>query len=87
VFWKEILKLVEHRESSGRAAETSGQKQARVDSKLLDTEEGPDEMFSLSGRMMLWTVGHPDGIPRRPDGCSDIPITVFWKEILKLVEH
>jgi hypothetical protein len=68
VFWKEILKLVEHRESSGRAAETSGRKQARVDSKLLDTEEGPDEMFSLSGRMMLWTVGHPDGMTRRPDG-------------------
>jgi hypothetical protein len=26
-------------------------------------------------------------VESRPDGCSDIPITVFWKEILKLVEH
>jgi hypothetical protein len=24
---------------------------------------------------------------RRPDGCSNLPITTFWKEILKLVEH
>jgi hypothetical protein len=49
-------------------AETSGRNRAGVDSKLLDTEEGPDGMFSLSGRMMLWTVGRPDGMTRRPDG-------------------
>jgi hypothetical protein len=28
-----------------------------------------------------------DRNPHRPDGCSDLPITVLWKEILKLVEH
>jgi len=38
-------------------------------SNLLDTEEGPDKKFSSSGQMMLWTVGRPDGISRRPDGC------------------
>jgi hypothetical protein len=27
------------------------------------------------------------GIHRCPDGCSDLPITVFWKEILKIAEH
>jgi hypothetical protein len=26
----------------------------------------------------------PDESPRRPDGCSNLPISVFWKEILKL---
>jgi hypothetical protein len=31
-------------------------------------EEGPDGKFSSSERMMLWTVGHPDGMTRRPDG-------------------
>jgi hypothetical protein len=36
--------------------------------KLLDTEEGPDGKFSPFGRMMLWTVGHPDGMARRPKG-------------------
>jgi len=25
-----------------------------------------------------------NGNPRRPDGCSDLPITVFWKEIRSL---
>jgi hypothetical protein len=24
---------------------------------------------------------------KRPDGCSCLPISVFWKEILLLVEH
>jgi hypothetical protein len=26
----------------------------------------------------------PDENPRRPDGCNNLPISVFWKEILKL---
>jgi hypothetical protein len=39
-------------------------------SKLLDTKEGPDEKFSSSGRMMLWTVGHSDGISHHPDSCK-----------------
>jgi hypothetical protein len=39
-------------------------------SKLLDTEEGPDEKFLSSERMILWTVVRPDGISRRPDGCK-----------------
>jgi hypothetical protein len=39
-------------------------------SKLLDTEEGQDGKFSSSGRMMLWIVGLPDGISRRPDDCK-----------------
>jgi len=30
---------------------------------------------------------HPDGNPHRPDICIDLPITVLWKEILKLVKH
>jgi hypothetical protein len=38
--------------------------------KLLDTDEGPDEKFSSSGQMMLWTVGRPDGISHRQDGCK-----------------
>jgi hypothetical protein len=29
----------------------------------------------------------PNRNPLRPDGCSNLPIIVFWKEILKLVEH
>jgi len=40
-------------------------------SKLLNTEEGLDGKFLLSGRMMLWTVGHPDGISRRSDGFKE----------------
>jgi hypothetical protein len=39
-------------------------------SKLLDTKEGPDGKFSSSGRMMLWTNGHPDGISCRSNGCK-----------------
>jgi hypothetical protein len=39
-------------------------------SKLLDIKEGPGWKFSSSGRMMLWIVGCPDGISRRPDGCK-----------------
>jgi len=37
-------------------------------SKLLDTEEDSDRNFSSSRQIMLWTVGRPDGISRRPDG-------------------
>jgi hypothetical protein len=37
-------------------------------SKFLDTEEGLDGKFSSFERMMLWTVGRPDGMSRRPDG-------------------
>jgi hypothetical protein len=43
VFWKEILKLVEHRGSSGRAAETSGQMQVGAVRSFSTTEEGPDK--------------------------------------------
>jgi hypothetical protein len=39
-------------------------------SKLLDIEEGLDGKISPSRRMMLWTVGRPDGISCRPDGCK-----------------
>jgi hypothetical protein len=28
----------------------------------------PDEKYSPSGWMMLWTVGRPDGISCRPNG-------------------
>jgi hypothetical protein len=38
-------------------------------SKLLDTEEDPDEKFSSSGCMMLQTVRRPDGISHHPNGC------------------
>jgi len=37
-------------------------------SKFLNIEEGSDGKFSSSERMILWTVGRPDGISRRPDG-------------------
>jgi hypothetical protein len=36
--------------------------------ELLDTEDGPNEKFLSSKRMMLWTVGCPDCISRRPGG-------------------
>jgi hypothetical protein len=39
-------------------------------SELLDTKEGSDGKFSSSERMMLWTVGLPDSISRRLDGCK-----------------
>jgi hypothetical protein len=45
-------------------------------SKLLHTREGLDGKFSSSGWMMLWTVGHSDGISRRPDGWQGTRF--FW---------
>jgi len=38
-------------------------------------------------RYLPYGWAHPDGNLHCPDGCSDLPISVFWKEILKLVEH
>jgi len=38
-------------------------------------------------RYLPYGWARPDGNPRRSDGCSDLPITMFWKEILKLVEY
>jgi hypothetical protein len=29
----------------------------------------------------------PDGNTHRPDGCSYLPISMFWKEIFQPVEH
>jgi hypothetical protein len=40
-------------------------------SKFLDIKEGPGGKFSSSGWMMLWTVGRPDGISCRLDGCKE----------------
>jgi len=37
--------------------------------KLLDTEEGSDRKLSSFGMMTLWTIGCPDGISHRLDGC------------------
>jgi hypothetical protein len=45
-------------------------------SKLLGTKEGLDGKFSSSGRMMVWTVGRPDGMTRRPDGWQGTEF--FW---------
>jgi hypothetical protein len=42
---------------------------SRSSSKLLNIGEGPDGKFSSSRWMMLWTVGHPDGISRSPNRC------------------
>jgi hypothetical protein len=38
-------------------------------------------------RYLPYESTRPDGNARHPDGCSDLPITVFWKEIPLLVEH
>jgi hypothetical protein len=35
-------------------------------------------------RYLPYGWARPDGNPRRPDGCSNLLIFVFWKEILKL---
>jgi hypothetical protein len=46
-------------------------------SKLLDIEEGLDGKFSSSERKMLWTIGRPDGISRRPDDWQGIEFFDF----------
>jgi hypothetical protein len=35
-------------------------------------------------RYLPYRWAHPDRNPRCPDGCSNLPISVFWKEILML---
>jgi len=56
------------------------------------------QIWCLRVRIMMtgvWTFGfelpylpygwtRPDGNPRHQNGCSNLPISVFWKEILKL---
>jgi hypothetical protein len=39
-------------------------------SKLLNIEDGLDGKFLSFGRMMLWTVEHPDEISHHPDRCK-----------------
>jgi hypothetical protein len=38
-------------------------------------------------RNLPYGWAHPDGNPHCPDGCSDLPLYVLWKEILLPVEH
>jgi hypothetical protein len=55
-------------------------------------EERPDHEYC---RPDGWTWMHnlpyewarPNGNPHRPDYCSRLPISVFWKEISLLIEH
>jgi hypothetical protein len=63
--WKENLKL-DHWESSGRAAESSEWMQAGTEASRYRWVSG--RKSTSSEQMMLWSVGRPDGMARRPDG-------------------
>jgi hypothetical protein len=63
--WKENMKL-DHWESSERAAETSERMQAGTKGSRCRWVSG--RKSTSSERMILWSVEHPDGMVRRPDG-------------------
>jgi hypothetical protein len=41
----------------------------------------------LELRYLPYGWAHPDGNPRLPDGCSNLPISVFGKKSWSLIEH
>jgi hypothetical protein len=85
------LRLIDHRDASGRAAETSEWMQAGTvasrNSKGLDGNARHPNRWCLvcrasgrygtsSGRMEQWTDGRPDWMTRHPDGWQGTEI--FW---------
>jgi hypothetical protein len=46
------------------------------------TDWRPD--FWISIAILPYGWAYPDRDPHRPDGCSNLPISMFWKEILRL---
>jgi hypothetical protein len=83
--WKENLKLIDHRTSSERVAETSGRMQAGIEASRYSGGSGqnphrPDEwclVCRVSGRngmssrrLELWIDERPDGMASRPDSCQ-----------------
>jgi len=51
----------------------------RVRTMITDVRTSGSEL-----RYLPYGWARPEGNPRRPDDCSNLPISVFWKEFLKL---
>jgi hypothetical protein len=76
--WKKNLKLIDHWRSSGRDAETSERMQAGTEASRCRWVSG--RKSTSYGRMMLWSVGRPNGMTRRLDGwnCGPMSVRTGW---------